>query len=107
MLVALGLQEMLKDLGYHAVGPIATIGEAMHAAQTEQFDGAILDVNLRGEPVHPVAEALRDRAIPFVFSTGYNSGSGILDAFREVPVLEKPYNPETLERVVRATFGYE
>ena len=105
LLVALSLQEILKELGCEVVGPKARIEDAIEAAKTEAIDGAILDVNLRGHPVYPVATALQERGVPFIFSTGYGSSSVLLKDFRGVPVLEKPYEAHRLRELVYQTFS--
>ncbi len=68
-LVALLIEEMLADLGHEVIGPFARLNKAMEAAQREQFDIAILDVNLDGEDTYDMADALAARNIPFIFST--------------------------------------
>jgi CheY-like chemotaxis protein len=70
----------------------------------EQVDLAILDVNVAGEPIYPVAEALAQRSIPFVFSTGYGS-AGIRDAFRDRPVLQKPFAQHDLKQKLLVARG--
>ena len=105
LLVALGLQDMLRDFGCETIGPVARIEEAVAVARSEAFDGAILDVNLRGQPVNPVAAALHERNIPFLFSTGYGTGSAVLETFAGVAVLEKPYEPAGLHAAMLQAFG--
>jgi CheY-like chemotaxis protein len=78
--ISLLLEDMLLDFGCEVVGP-----------------AAILDVNVAGEPIYPVAEALMLRQVPFVFSTGYGS-AGIKDAFRDRPVLQKPFAQQDLKQ---------
>lgn len=68
------------------------------------FDAVILDVNLNGAETYPVAEALTERSIPFVFSTGYGAG-GIPQGFRNVPVLGKPFERGDLERALRVALN--
>ena len=70
---------------------------ALDAVAREQVDLAILDVNVAGEPIYPVAEALAQRSIPFVFSTGYGS-AGIRDTYRDRPVLQKPFAQHDLKQ---------
>ncbi len=91
------LQAMLEDLGVLVVGPAGTIAEAMAMAKTAAIDAAILDVNLRGEKIDPVAESLRQRQIPLVFATGY--GGGAADTACGAPIITKPY---TIERLASA-----
>lgn len=90
-LVALELSVELSRLGWAIVGPAATLSEAQ-ALLSKPVDAAVLDVNLRGRLVYPVAEALAERQVPFIFCTGY----GMVDPegrFPEVPVIRKPAHP--------------
>ena len=102
--ISLLLEDMLVDFGCEVVGPAARLATALDLAQDEALDIAILDVNLAGEPIYPVAAALVERKVPFVFSTGYGN-AGIEDAYRERPVLQKPFAQrdlrETLLRALR------
>jgi CheY-like chemotaxis protein len=98
-MVAMIIEDTLSDLGCEVVGPIATVARACEAAATERVNGAFLDVNLRGELVYPVAEALTARGVPFAFVTGYGE-SGIDARYRSAPVLTKPFLPEAVEQLV-------
>jgi CheY-like chemotaxis protein len=99
-MVAMIIEDTLADLGCEIVGPMASVEHALAAAKTaDRIDGAFLDVNLRGELVYPVAEALTSRGIPFAFVTGYGE-KGIDARFRDAPVLTKPFLPETVEQLV-------
>jgi CheY-like chemotaxis protein len=95
--ISLLLEDMLLDFGCEVVGPAARLAAALDAVQRERLDLAILDVNVAGEPIYPVAEALLERSVPFVFSTGYGS-AGIKDAFRDRPVLQKPFAQHDLKQ---------
>jgi CheY-like chemotaxis protein len=70
-LVAMLIEGFLEDYGCSIVGPCGTIEQALEAARSEVFDLAVLDVNLRGKKVYPVAEVLTERHIPFLFLSGY------------------------------------
>ncbi|HEX3574905.1 MAG TPA: response regulator [Rhodopila sp.] len=70
-LVAMLIEGLLEDCGCRIVGPCGTVEQALEAARTEAFDLAVLDVNLRGKKVYPVAEVLAERHIPFLFLSGY------------------------------------
>ena len=70
-LVGMLIEELLLDEGCIVLGPYATLAEALAAAQAEDFDVALLDVNLRGEKIYPVAEIVEARGIPFLLLTGY------------------------------------
>jgi PAS domain S-box-containing protein len=90
-LVALELSVELSRLGWAVVGPAGTLAEAQ-ALLTSDFDAAVLDVNLRGRPIYPLAEALAERQVPFLFCTGYE----MVDPegrFANVPVIRKPVHP--------------
>lgn len=95
MLVLMAMEDMLADLGCTSIAVAATIEEALALIRAELFDVAILDVNLDGHRSDPIAEALSERGIPFVFSTGYGD-KGVSDAFRNHPVLSKPYDHRQL-----------
>ena len=95
--ISLLLEDMLLDFGCEVVGPAARLTSALDMAQRETLDLAILDVNVAGEPVYPVVEALEARKVPFVFSTGYGS-AGIRDLYRDRPVLQKPFAQHDLRQ---------
>jgi two-component sensor histidine kinase/DNA-binding response OmpR family regulator len=97
-LVALVLSDQLTDIGLSVAGPYSSVAEAKAAVVAQEFDAAILDINLRGELVYPVAELLSSRGIPFVFVTGYGRDS-IDRQFAHVPVFEKPIERELLEEM--------
>ncbi len=86
------IRQALSQAGQKVVGPFATIGEAMASLESAPVDGAILDINLRGEEVFPLASELRRRQIPYAFTTGY--GEEILpDEHRDAPRWQKPFEP--------------
>lgn len=90
-LVAMLLETILEDMGCTVVGPESNIDDGLIAATTEaSLDAALLDVNVAGREVFPVAEALRARGVPFVFSTGYGEG-GLPEHWRGNPTIQKPF----------------
>jgi len=95
--ISLLLEDMLLDFGCTVVGPAARLATALQTVEREALDLAILDVNVAGEPIYPVAEILEKKGVPFVFSTGYGS-AGIKDAFRNRPVLQKPFAQHDLKQ---------
>ncbi|HEV7122319.1 MAG TPA: response regulator [Rhodanobacter sp.] len=102
MLLALSLEDMLRLLGCEVV-KAARLHKALKLVDTEKIDGALLDVNLDGESVYPVAAELDRRGIPYAFMSGY--GSDMLDAdYRDRPALLKPFVADEMERVMVATF---
>ncbi|MDI1282900.1 MAG: response regulator [Reyranella sp.] len=99
LLVSMLVKSMLDDLGAAVVGPCGRLADGLAAAKAERFDGAILDLNLAGEPADPLADLLLARGVPFVFITGYQRDS--LDRrYANVPVLQKPIDSAALERVL-------
>jgi len=90
VLLALELETGLSEAGAHVVGPAYELEEAM-ALLGQPIDAAVLDANLNGRSVTPVAELLRQRKIPFVFATGYGETGGAPGGF-EAPVIRKPYD---------------
>jgi len=90
-LVALELSTELSRLGWGIVGPAATLAEAL-ALLSANFDAAVLDVNLRGRSVYPLAKALEERDVPFLFCTGYEMADPE-GRFPRVPVIRKPAHP--------------
>lgn len=97
--ISMLLEDMLMDFGCQVVGPAARLTTALEMVEAESFDLAILDVNLAGDPIYPVAEALARRDVPFIFSTGYGGG-GIKDPFRNRPVVQKPFGQQELKRTL-------
>jgi CheY-like chemotaxis protein len=93
---------MLAELGYTVAAEAGRIEEALQVAKTADFDLAILDVNLDGEPVLPVADALVARGMPFVFATGYGE-RGVPDPYRDRPMLKKPFQMEGLKQMLQST----
>src|SRR5690242_12307025 len=75
MLIAMTIEDVLSDLGCTVVGPASSVAKAMDLLGKEEIDGAILDLNLKGEQAIPVAQALQDRGTPFFFLTGYGSSA--------------------------------
>lgn len=94
--IAMLIEEMLEDIGCAVVGSVARLAKARDVARSIEIDLAVLDVNLAGQLVFPVAEILRDRNIPFLFSTGYGA-SGLQGEFALRPVLHKPFSQSELE----------
>jgi CheY-like chemotaxis protein len=94
-IIAMLLEDILTDAGCVVAGKARSVAAALDAVETLQFDVAILDVNLRGRRVDPVADALMDRRLPFIFATGYGE-AGLAERFRSITVLQKPFEPTPL-----------
>lgn len=90
-LVAMLLETILSDLGCEIVGPESNIDDGLLAiTNAGALDAALLDVNVAGQEIFPVAEALKARGVPFVFSTGYGA-SGLPEHWRDNPTVQKPF----------------
>jgi DNA-binding response OmpR family regulator len=88
--------------GCEVVGPVATVEAALALIVAGgPIDGAVLDINLRGELAYPVADALRARRVPFVFTTGYDE-QVVAEPYGGIACFEKPVLPG---RVLEALFG--
>lgn len=101
VIIAMLLEETLHDAGCVVIGPVPRVDKAMEVARAEPLDFALLDVNLAGEKVFPVAEVLVERAVPFVFLTGYGR-SGLPATYAQRPALAKPFKLAALMRVIAA-----
>lgn len=94
-LVAMLLETMLEDMGC-TVSTAATVEEGLPmATDAAPLDAALLDVNVAGQQVFPIADALTARGVPFVFSTGYGEG-GLPDAWRGHPTVQKPFTESAI-----------
>ena len=99
MMIRMLLEDMLAELGYAVAATAARIEEAMNAVATGDFDIAILDVNLDGQAVTPVAEVLATRGTPFFFVTGY-AEHGLPEHYGNRPMLKKPFQIDSLRRML-------
>src|SRR5439155_22855 len=106
LMIRMLLEDMLAELGYTVAAEAGRIEEALQAAKTADFDLAILDVNLDGEPVLPVADALVARGMPFVFATGYGE-RGVPGPYRDRPMLKKPFQMEGLKQMLQTALEGE
>ena len=98
-LVAIVVEETLQSLGCTVLGPFSELAEATAAAAREPIDAAVLDINLGGEMVYPLAEHLHRQGIPFVFTTGY-AVADLPERYRGFEHLSKPVDATTLMRAV-------
>jgi DNA-binding response OmpR family regulator len=97
-LIAMMLEDFLETLGHSVHASCDSVKDAVDHADKGGFDVAILDVNLNGESVWPVAHKLREKKIPFVIATGGHVEPPPTE-FKDVPLIEKPY---TVDRVTPA-----
>jgi CheY-like chemotaxis protein len=98
-LISMMLEDFLESLGHRVVGTCETVGDALRRVEEGGFDVAIIDVNLNGERVWPVADRLAAQGIPYVLATG-----GHIDpppaAHASAPVLSKPFTLDAIEPVL-------
>ncbi len=99
VMIRMMVADMLSELGYTVAAEAGEIGEAIRLAQSAEFDLAILDVNVNGKVISPVADLIAARNRPFIFATGYGS-SGLPAEHRDRPSLQKPFQLETLARAI-------
>ncbi|WP_284164791.1 response regulator [Frigidibacter sp. SD6-1] len=98
--IAVDLCAELTSEGAEVVGPVSSVDAALSILKSgAQMDLAVLDINLRGKMVYPVADLLAGRSIPFIFATGYD-GIAIPRRFGSVPCCEKPVSIASLRRAV-------
>jgi len=99
-LVAALLEDMLAEFGCILAGAAATVSDALTEIQTATaIDAAILDVNLGGEKVFPVADILVSRGVPIVFSTAYDPAD-LPERYPQARIIQKPYRPEALAELL-------
>lgn len=99
MMVSMLIEDMLDDLGCKVVGPASRLDEAMALAGEAELDCAVLDVNLGGQSIFPLADFLRAKGAPFAFATGYGD-AGLREVDKGSPVLQKPFRETDLARVL-------
>ncbi len=99
LMIALDMCSKLEEMGYRPVGPVSTVDEALTLLEGERPDFALLDENLRGRSVTPVAEALLLRRIPFGVLSGY-SRSSAHEVLRNAPRLSKPVSADMISELL-------
>ena len=105
LMIGMLIDDVLKEAGCEVVGPMPRLAPALQAASEQRLDGALLDINLAGEVVSPVADRLIERGVPFVFLTGY--GWHMLpERFHSRPLVTKPCRQDMLlAELARAVNG--
>jgi CheY-like chemotaxis protein len=98
--VLVQLEDMLTELGCDVVGSASRLGDALAMLPERVIDVAVLDINLGGAKVYPVAEILAARNVPILFSTGYGN-VGVSEPWSSRPILQKPYRIDQLAEALR------
>ena len=101
VMIRMMVADMLEELGFSVAAEAGEINEAIKLAQSTSFDLAILDVNVNGKVISPVAELIQARNLPFIFATGYGS-SGLPEQYRDRPALQKPFQLDALGKTIEA-----
>ena len=94
-MVAILLEDMLEELGCEVLWTAHRVGKALDLVTRTEPDAAVLDVNIAGDEVYPVAAALAERRVPFIFTTGYGT-RGLSEQWRDRPIVQKPFQVEHL-----------
>ncbi|WP_316015123.1 response regulator [Roseobacter sp. HKCCA0434] len=97
-MLALDLELALEDAGARPLGPVMRVAQGLEllAADREAIDAAILDLDLHGEDVYPIADSLVERGVPFLFHTGHGRRSELQARYPDAPVFLKPSMVEKL-----------
>ncbi|NYG44831.1 CheY-like chemotaxis protein [Bradyrhizobium sp. IAR9] len=105
-LIALELETELRTAGYRVVGPVPSIDGALKLLKANRPDAAILDVNLAGEWITPVAETLRAMAVPYILASGYVAADlQGHPALRDAVNVGKSWRSEYLLETLRSALG--
>src|SRR4051812_6246384 len=96
--------EMLEELGHRVVAEAGTITAAEPLARNMEFDLALLDINVGGTDIAPIAQIIAGRGLPFIFVSGYGS-EGRPQSFRDRPALRKPFLIESLAEMINKALG--
>ncbi len=99
VMIRMMVTDMLLDLGHSIAAEAGEIDEALRLAESADFDLAILDVNVNGRTIEPVARAVERRKLPLLFSTGY-SVDALPESFRGRPSVQKPFRIDTLQSAI-------
>ncbi|WP_244464013.1 response regulator [Bradyrhizobium japonicum] len=99
VLIRMMISDMLADLGHRVIAEAGSIDEALSIAASAEFELAILDVNLNGAKITPVARVIKARNLPIIFATGYGF-AGLPEDFSNYPALQKPFQVEALAKAI-------
>lgn len=104
VLASLEVEDVLKGLGCEVVGPASRVAQALQLAREAELDGALIDLNLAGEPAYPVIDALVERAIPYTLVTGYDAPS-LAPPYCDAPHIGKPFGEGAVRAALRRFCG--
>lgn len=98
-MIAMMIEDIVNDLGHEVGAVVSRLQDALATARSGQFDLAIIDVNLDGQPSYPIADILAERGVPFIFATGYGA-KGLDPKYANAPVLTKPFLTAEFEHML-------
>lgn len=104
-LLAMDMEDFLSDLGVSVIGPVSHIGAALEKINATALDGAVIDLNLRGELSFPVIDELKAANIPFVICSGYAEVPGVRAQLDGLTVVSKPCDFDNLPHVLANEFS--
>jgi DNA-binding NtrC family response regulator len=104
-LIAIELERMLENFGCDLVGPLSSVDQVLEAVQRGSFDGAILDVNLRGRQIFEIMPKLQELGMPIIIASGYGDVTLFPAQFRAMPRLAKPFDEGELRQICETVFG--
>jgi DNA-binding response OmpR family regulator len=102
--VALSLVDALSELGFDVAGCVGDVAAAIDFIGRERIDGALLDVKLGSQRIDPVADLLRERSCPFIFTTGLDKAE-VPAAYIDRAILQKPFGTAELVDMLQRVFG--
>jgi DNA-binding NtrC family response regulator len=102
-LIRMMIAGMAEELGHTVVAEAGNINDALTLARTANFEIAVLDINVAGERIEPVAEIVAGRDLPFIFASGYGT-AGAPQKFRDRPILQKPFSIERFGKAIEEVF---
>ncbi|MGF1603093.1 MAG: response regulator [Thermosynechococcaceae cyanobacterium] len=101
MLIAMELESSLQSLGFEQIDTAPRISSALKLLRTQTYTLGLLDINLKDEVSFAIAEALQERQIPFLFTTGYDSKYEVPQHLAGAPRLKKPIEIEPLTQIIK------
>jgi len=104
-LIAIELQRILEDFGCKVVGPLSSVDEVLENAERGGFDGALLDINLRGRQIFEILPKLDKLGMKLIITSGYNDVTLFPAAFRSLPRIAKPFDEKELRWICEIVFG--
>ncbi len=104
-LIALELERILEDFGCEVAGPFASVDEVLENAQRGGFDGALLDVNLRGRQIFEIVPALQKLGLRLIITSGYDDVTLFPVPFRTMPRVAKPFDEREVRRICEKVFA--